>query len=105
KVAADDAHRWVPRGSEYHRPDDVGLAAVAITPATHSGVLHSHRVVPYFQTVIGSAYAAGTPRSDSIPDPVVPSPPDGVAVAEVQGSSIGQPSAYRSSGFSGFIWR
>ena len=42
EVAADDAARWVPRGSEYHRPDDVGVAAVAvIVPPAYRADLRS----------------------------------------------------------------
>jgi hypothetical protein len=70
EVAADDAPGWVPRGSGYHRPHGVGVAAVAVAPPAYRAILHSYRVVPYSQSVIGSAYAAGAPRSDSIPDPV-----------------------------------
>ena len=46
RIAADDAPRWVPRGSGSHGPDGVDVAAVAVTPPANRATLHSYRVVP-----------------------------------------------------------
>ena len=46
RIAADDAPRWVPRGSGSHGPDGVDVAAVAVTPPANRAALHSYSVVP-----------------------------------------------------------